>query len=105
MNKEEEKLLGLYGKENPFRVPEGYFDTLPQQVMTRISCRKKRRSTWKWMEVAAALVGLVFVVGVNLYVDEQFHQTAENAEVYTEDELDYLLISNQDIKVYLSEAE
>ena len=33
---EEQYLIEKVGKENPFRVPEGYFDTLASQVMSRI---------------------------------------------------------------------
>ena len=37
MNMKEEKyLIEKFGKENPFRVPEGYFDRLSDQVMARI---------------------------------------------------------------------
>ena len=33
---EEQYLIEKAGKENPFRVPEGYFDTLASQVMARV---------------------------------------------------------------------
>jgi hypothetical protein len=33
---EEQYLINKAGKENPFRVPEGYFDSLASQVMSRV---------------------------------------------------------------------
>ncbi len=33
---EEQYLIEKVGKQNPFRVPEGYFDTLASQVMSKI---------------------------------------------------------------------
>ena len=34
--KEEKELFQKIGKENPFKVPEGYFENLTQQVMERL---------------------------------------------------------------------
>ena len=33
---EEQYLINKAGKENPFRVPEGYFDSLASQVMSSV---------------------------------------------------------------------
>ena len=33
---EEKYLIEKVGKENPFRVPEGYFDTLSSQIMAKV---------------------------------------------------------------------
>ena len=33
---EEKYLIEKVGKENPFRVPEGYFDTLTSQIMAKV---------------------------------------------------------------------
>jgi len=33
---EEKYLIEKVGRENPFRVPEGYFDTLSSQIMAKV---------------------------------------------------------------------
>ena len=52
-NNNEEKLLDRFGRENPFRVPEGYFDTFPNRVMSQITKKKKRRDPWRWAVAAS----------------------------------------------------
>lgn len=36
MINEEKKINEIFGKEKPFKVPEGYFDSLAEQVMAKI---------------------------------------------------------------------
>lgn len=40
--KEEQYLIEKLGKENPFRVPDDYFDSLTSQVMARVDAEKKQ---------------------------------------------------------------
>ena len=49
--KEEDKILKKIGTENPFRVPDGYFENLTSEVMNRLPeketpaiIKKKRNS-------------------------------------------------------------
>ncbi len=104
MNKED-KLLDRYGRENPFRVPEGYFDNLPHRVMNRVSQRRKRRTAWRWA-VAAILAGCVCTATLTIYRSSTVTpQVAESTEFFSDEELDYSLITNQDITDYLTTAE
>lgn len=36
MNSEEKKIMEIFGRENHFQVPEGYFDSLADQIMARV---------------------------------------------------------------------
>lgn len=104
----EEKLLSRFGTERPFTVPDGYFDSLTDRVMSRIDAkRKRRRPLWRWA-AAAVLVGCVATGGM-LYeyvgqTQDNGQQTAENIQ-YIEDALDYSMIDNFSIASYLTEAE
>ena len=39
--KEEDKILKKIGTENPFRVPDGYFENLTSEVMNRLPEKEK----------------------------------------------------------------
>ncbi len=103
----EKELLERVGRENPFRVPEGYFDALPNRVMGRINGRKKRREPWRWA-VAAVFAGCVVCAGLALFRNELGLVPQEQHIVHVEhmDEiLDCNMVSNLDIENYLTEAE
>ena len=42
--KEEQYLIEKLGKENPFKVPDGYFDSLTSQVMARVDAEQKQQA-------------------------------------------------------------
>ena len=54
----EKRLKEQVGKENPFRVPEGYFSTLPDKVCVRIARKQRERRMWRWA-AAAVMAGCV----------------------------------------------
>lgn len=107
--------------KNPFRVPEGYFDTLPQRVMERIreegqAGQPKRRRKSRFfirLTAAAVLTGFFSLAGLMMY--EQSHPLTpyqENASIasasemeYGDELLDYAMLDNSDIEYYLTEAE
>ena len=39
---EEKLIMDRFGNENPFRVPENYFNEFPQRIMKRIERQKER---------------------------------------------------------------
>jgi len=100
----EGKLLERFGTENPFKVPEGYFNSLPNKVMSRIARRRHRLLIWRW---AAAAVFVGFMATGGLLFDNYEKQLALEAEnvQYIEDALDYSMIDNMSIASYLTEAE
>ena len=105
---EERDLLKRFGNENPFRVPEGYFDSLPQHVMNRIPHNRSRRTIFRWGIAAAVLIGCIGSATLfTHYADVKTSHYAETREsdTYMEDELDYCNIRNLDITNYLTEAE
>ena len=44
MTNNEDYIKKMVGKENPFRVPEGYFDQLAQQVMQALPDESKEET-------------------------------------------------------------
>lgn len=100
---EEKKLTELVGKENPFRVPEGYFDTLPNRVNTRIAWRKRERKMWRWA-AAAIVTGCIGTAGL-VFLHEERMSDAEAYEDAMEMLMDYNMVNNLEITNYITEAE
>ncbi|MBO7067869.1 MAG: hypothetical protein J6W52_04200 [Bacteroidaceae bacterium] len=102
---EEKHITEKFGNENPFRVPDNYFDEFPQRVMKRIVQQKKRRKIIHW-SIAAMMTGCILG---STFVFTNFRQQdipleADNSQ-YIEDALDYSMINNMEIATYLTEAE
>ena len=125
------KELGL-SNANPFKTPEGYFDTLSDRIMARIdeeeakttekksetaqvakvvSMKQKNASVFKyairWAIAAAACLALVFV-GVD-YFGEGNKTIAQNQTVaeeyddeYAEDMISYSMMDESDVYCYLA---
>ncbi|WP_281643648.1 hypothetical protein [Bacteroides zoogleoformans] len=72
--KEEGKMLKKTGRENPFRVPEGYFERLSSEVMDRLPEKEKQAVTqreptrWErvrpWLYMAAMFIGAALIIRV-----------------------------------------
>jgi len=106
---EEKVLMERFGRENPFRVPEGYFDTLPEKVMNRLPRKRKKSHSWLKWSVAAILAGCVGLATFKI-VDTPAEPAALATQdglndEYIEDALDYSMINNLEIATYLTEAE
>jgi len=126
---EEEKLIGQFGKENPFRVPEGYFDNFASSLMEKLpelsedeTKEKEAHETTKVVEIgflqrmrkyAAAIVVLLVVGSGALYMmSGQEEETSVQAKVehvsteqmdeeYTIDQIaDYAMLDNEDFYAY-----
>ena len=70
MDKYEDYLLKHYGRENSFKVPDGYFEDLAQNIMSQLPEQKAQivelRHSWSSRlrkMVAAAVIGIVAVGG------------------------------------------
>lgn len=121
---QEEKKLRQMTKStdghNPFRVPEGYFETLPSQVMQRIkqeastqTIRRPRSRFFIRLTAAAILSGFFSLAGLMIY--EQSHKPTPGKEPsrsiasqeieYSDEALDYAMLDNSDIEYYLTVAE
>lgn len=118
--KEEKYLIEKVGRENPFRVPEGYFDTLSSQIMAKIEKEgveardiqpeKEKRAKVVWLRpvlYAAASVCALFisVVAYQNYSEQGVTAPAQtvvaNNQMMTDDYFDeaadYVMLDNQDI--------
>lgn len=67
--KEETDLKKRIGKDNPFRVPEGYFENLTEQIMDKLpetdnTKEEKEISLWEkikpWVYMTAMFCGMMF---------------------------------------------
>jgi len=123
--KEEKYLIEEVGRENPFRVPEGYFDTLTSQIMAKVEAEgveardlkpgKEKRAKVVWLRpvlYAAASVCALFisVVAYQNYSEQGVTAPAQNVvannqmmvDDYFDEAADYVMLDNQDIYACLS---
>ena len=107
--------------KNPFLVPEGYFNNLPDRVMSHIrkdgqhSLLKRRHKSRFFIRLTAAAVLTGFFSLAGLMIYEQRHPLSNHQEgnpltslqeiEYTDELLDYAMLDNNDIEYYLTEAE
>ena len=71
MEKEEQYIYDRYGKQNPFTVPDGYFDSLRTELMQHATTTTKAIPLWKrWRGyvAAACLVGVVIVGPIHMWL-------------------------------------
>lgn len=116
------KIEETNSQNNPFRVPEGYFDSLTERIMSNIpeetnnvvEMTPKKNRTWiGWASgIAAALIGAViwFAVPSSDKGDNNSGaSTIAQAEEYTseteyaQDALEYAMIDYDDIYAYMSD--
>ena len=121
MTNEELYLKNRITNENPFRVPEGYFDRLTADVMARLPERQSenpkeektaRRIQLRRSWLAAASVAVVAIVGTLVYfnrlnpadtADKQVAAVAAPvSDSYIDEAADYLMIDHQDIYACLT---
>lgn len=118
---EEEALLKRqFAGDNPFKVPEGYFNDFQQKLLSGISSTKAVRKPllrqlrpWLWTAVSAAAVvsGLVFYVSKP--ADNSNQAVSGTATVATpqtdatdyimEEVSDYAMIDNSDLYSYVAD--
>ena len=102
------------GTPNPFRVPEGYFDEFTSRLMTRLPEQQKPGKSslisraWRYAAVLVVALGL----GITYLVTERraaaVAETAQQEpyqEDYINDALDYAMVDNSHIELYLTEAQ
>ena len=126
---EENKLRQYIGKNEPFKVPEGYFDSFADRLQSRIAELPQAQNKptkhvhlvlKAWFAAAASIV-IVASVGLSIMIPRW---NADKTEVATPvsneivsatnnditfgeeafyDELDYAMIDNNEIAYYLTE--
>jgi hypothetical protein len=129
MLKNKNHILDRIGKENPFTVPEGYFDNLTERVMeklpeestNRISFGKisNNKRFFHWCSaIAACTIAILCFRQITLEPNEANNMLLSNTEnsyfddmsyyddeEYQNDVITYAMLDNQDIYNYLSGAE
>ncbi len=118
--KEENELLRKYGTQNPFAVPEGYFEHFPEELMARLPekpvAAPEKITVWQrikpWIYMAAMFCGLMFsirvLVGPSSKQETPLLTSAEVEELpeeYLESILDYSLMNDYEYYRYLTEAD
>ena len=125
MNYEEKEMQVRFGKENPFRVPEGYFDQLTERVMAQLPEREQQAEQISlsdrhpksrlvalrpWFYAAACTIAVV-VMGVTFLSHDSAEEqplastsTTTNTESqYIDDAADYVMLDNAEIYACLAE--
>lgn len=127
MNRKQEILKAPYIDRGAYCVPEGYFDTLQQNIMSRIpkedghedmetpttSTNRTFILRSRLMYTAAAcMTGLMLTAGAMLYLHRANGdadvvavnaQEEESIEQYAEDWMEYDMVGREDFYTYLSE--
>ncbi|HEY9551710.1 MAG TPA: hypothetical protein VIQ97_05440 [Prevotella sp.] len=120
MDKEDKTLKERLGAENPFTVPDGYFDTLadtimaklPEQQARMVEMRPRRRRYYRLVGAVAASVCAV-VFGLHFFIGQKSAQTGSSAQVEAsyaaagaysaiDQTADYTMLDNEDIYAYVS---
>lgn len=117
--KEEELLRLVAGKKQPFKVPEGYFDSLSKRITETLpacevsltaGCASRRRRL-RLLACAACICGVLCIgpayyvsrdAGVVADASDSKAQCLNNDDTYIEEVADYAMLDNQDLYSYLS---
>lgn len=119
--KDNSNLLNKVGKEEGFKLPDNYFDTLTARVMARLPeqetpVRVDMQPTWSqrvrpWLYMAALFAGVAFLLRIALPSSEVkaealAHEEAERQEMeYITRALDEAMLDDYSLYVYLAEGE
>lgn len=119
--KEEDKLLKKLGKDSPFTVPEGYFEHLTSEVMSKVHeqepvvFKQKELTMWDrvkpWVYMAAMFVGAALIIKVASYNPNPFEdntvattETDVAYDTYIDYAVSQAMMDDYSLYVYLTEA-
>lgn len=119
--KEEDELLKKYGTQNPFTVPEGYFENFSKKLMDKLPEKEYAPTatatitTWQrikpWVYMAAMFCGLMFTVRVVVGPPKQdtpiftAAETEQFSDEYIETILDHSMLDDYALYQYLTDAD
>lgn len=111
MEKEEKLIQEKFGQNNPFRVPEGYFESLSADIMSKLPERrpKSRIVTLRPFFYAAASFVTVVMIGASLYFNRHTEEQQSLATAaaydnsYIDEAVEYAMLDNVEIYSLLSE--
>lgn len=114
----EESISSRFGKENPFRVPAGYFDDFAGRMMALLPEQQttvEKRNMWQRLRPVLAAAVVVGVIGsVGIYLFDRIHNSQQSSAPrssvaksdYHSDDLDmtadYVMMDEQDMYAYIS---
>lgn len=109
------------GKENPFRVPDGYFEGFNRRLSERLEQPKRQIKPRTWWSVAAAVavaLAMTFTLWMNISDSTQPATTAgmmvaeataadeaQYSDEYVSELMDYAMVGNAEIEDYLTQDE
>jgi hypothetical protein len=116
--KEEKLLLEKMGRHEPFTVPDGYFDSLTERVMSRLPEKEapaeKEYTLWErvkpWVYMTAMFMGLM--CSMRLWIERPEEPTvpaltASDAALFTDEEMELItdrsMMDDYALYQYLSE--
>lgn len=112
MMNEEQYIKSRMSGENPFRVPEGYFDSFAAEMMQRLPEQPKQGLTVRlrpWLYAAACLLVAVLTATAYFFRPETTGQNvvaattaATAADNYYDEAADYVMADNIDIYACLA---
>ncbi len=110
----EEELKQMVGTDNPFKTPEGYFENLSSQVMSKLPEKKTNVihiSRWQsikpWAYMAAMFVGAALMIQLGRGVFTPNTVTQSESDLFAFDSNELVLddiISDQDIDSSLNDS-
>lgn len=114
--KEEDTILSKVGTENPFRVPEGYFEQFADSLMERLPRQEaapfvpKEPTLWDkvkpWVYMAAMFAGAALIIRTasGQRADDAADSEAQEMQLISE-AVDYSMLDDYSLYVYLTDAE
>lgn len=103
MTEEEMFIRENIGQRNCFKVPEGYFEQMRNQVMEQLPEKKAKTSVLRPLMYAAACSVAALLLGVTYYMHQQTPEEVVAESTYMDEAADYAMIDNTDIYACLSE--
>ena len=114
--KEEDTILRKVGTDNPFRVPEGYFEQFSDSLMSHLPEQEtstlvvKEPSLWDkvkpWVYMAAMFAGAALIIRTasGQRADDTTDSEVQEME-YISEAVDYSMLDDYSLYVYLTDAE
>ncbi len=117
--KEEKDLLERFGRRNPFKVPDGYFENFTEDVMKQLPEKEYpavgKITMWErvkpWLYMAAMFCGLMFGIHVLVHYNKT-EQNTTNTDVFSELPDEYIdpiinqtLMDDYTLYQYLTDAD
>jgi hypothetical protein len=118
--KEEDKLIRKIGKDNAFKVPDGYFENFTPNLMNKLPekeyVEEVKPTIWTkmrpWFYMAAVFIGTVLIMRVISFIDNDKAQSAQKPaeteiaqERYIDNAIKSSRLDDYQLYEYLSDAE